>query len=97
MNEIPLATAKQAGGCGCGCSSDETPVIDVRVLPKAIRHGAILGAVASLKPGKAMILEAPHVPAPVLTQVSRAEGDAVSIEVLEESEGFARVQLTRVG
>lgn len=95
MNEIPLATAKKAGGCGCGCNSDETPTWDVRSIPKAIRHGAILGAVASLKAGKSMILEGPHVPVPVLTQVQRAEGDGVSIDVLEESEGFARIQLTR--
>ncbi|HBY22321.1 MAG: DUF2249 domain-containing protein [Propionibacteriaceae bacterium] len=95
MNEIPLATAKKGGGCGCGCSTEETPTWDIRSIPKAIRHGAILGAVASLKPGRSFFLEAPHVPNPVLTQVRHVEGDAVTIEVLENSEGYAKVQLTR--
>ena len=95
MLEIPLATAKKGGGCGCGCSTEETPTWDMRTIPKAIRNGAILGAVASLKPGRSFLLEAPHIPNPVLTQVRYVEGEAITIEILENSEGRALVQLTR--
>ncbi len=94
--EIPVTQAKQ-GGCGCGCSHNETPVLDARSLAPAIRHGAILGAVASLAPGAAVVLIAPHDPLPLLAQIRDAHGDAIAVEYLDRAPDAVQVQLTRVG
>ena len=92
--EIPVTQAKQ-GGCGCGCSHNETPVLDARSLAPAIRHGAILGAVASLAPGAAVVLIAPHDPLPLLAQIADREAGAITVRYLDEGPDAWRLRLTR--
>ena len=92
--EIPVTQAKQ-GGCGCGCSHNETPVLDARSLAPAIRHGAILGAVASLAPGAAVVLIAPHDPLPLLAQIREAHGDAIEVSYLQEGPEAWTLKLAR--
>lgn len=94
--EIPVTQAKQ-GGCGCGHSHTETPVLDARQLAPAIRHGAILGALSSLAPGAQLVLVAPHDPLPLLAQIEQAHGDAIAVEYLDRAPDAVQVQFTRVG
>ena len=82
MGELPI-TEKSGHTCNCG-HSDEIPVLDARELPHAIRHGAILGSIAQLKPGAQMHLIAPHNPLPLLDQVRSLHGDAVEISYVSE-------------
>lgn len=93
MTELPIAE-KQSTGCGCGHDHDQLPTLDAREIPHALRHASILGAVASLAPGSAMGLIAPHNPLPLLAQIKDAHGDSVEISYLSEDPWtlkFARV------
>lgn len=80
-------------GCACGHHSGE-PVLVAGEIPHAIRHGAILGAIAQLAPGASMILEAPHDPVPLLAQIREREGDAVEITYVERETAW-RLRIRR--
>lgn len=67
----PTAAAAPAhAGCSCGGHDEAEPVLDVRTIPHAIRHGVVLGAFESLPDGGALILVAPHEPRPLLAQLA---------------------------
>jgi uncharacterized protein (DUF2249 family) len=56
--------------CTCGHSdSSEIPVLNATLIPKQIRHAAIIGALDSLKPGFGLIVQTGHKPAPLLAQI----------------------------
>lgn len=92
MSELELTQVQS--GCACG-EDHSTPELDARTIPHAIRHGAILGALASVKPGAAMVLVAPHDPKPLLAQIADREGDAVEVSYLERGPEAWRLQLSR--
>ena len=92
MTEISL-TPKS--GCGCGGHDESLPELDARIIPHAIRHGAVLGALSQVKPGAAMVLVAPHNPLPLLAQIQDREGDAVAISYLQEGPDAWRLRLAR--
>lgn len=88
--------ANKSGGCGCGCGHDtQIPELDARIIPHAIRHGAVLGALAQVQPGAAMILAAPHNPLPLLGQIAEQWGSEVSFDYLTEGPDVWRIQLTK--
>lgn len=94
--DLSLAgSTKQHGGCGCGCSSDETPELAAQSIPKAIRHGAIIGGLTSLKSGRKIVISFSHDPLPLLTQLNRAVPDAVDLEYLERGPEVWRLEFTR--
>lgn len=93
MNELPIV---EKSSCTCGHHNEELPVLDAREIPHAIRHAAILGAVASLTPGKALALVAPHNPLPLLDQIRAAHGDSIEISYLEEGPEAWTLKLSRV-
>lgn len=93
MTNLPL-TEKPT--CSCGHLDAELPVLDARQVPHAIRHAAILGAVASLTPGHAMGLVAPHDPLPLLAQIREAHGDSIEISYLERGPAAWTLKLARV-
>lgn len=70
--------------CACGEGDEDLPEIDAQAIPHAVRHAAILGAIESLAPGRAIVLSATHDPVPLLTQLSRRHGDAYSTRYLDE-------------
>lgn len=84
------------GGCACGEHDEQLPELDARVIPHAIRHGAIFGALGAVKPGKGMVLVAPHDPLPLLAQLAAREGDAVEVSYLQRGPEAWRVRLHRV-
>lgn len=69
MNELPLT--EKATGCGCHEHDQDIPVLDACVIPHALRHGAIHGALGTRRVGQAMILVAPHNPLPLLAEIDR--------------------------
>jgi uncharacterized protein (DUF2249 family) len=96
MTSIELPRAKR-GGCGCSCGqSEQLPELDARQIPHAVRHGAILGALAQLGAGEAMVLVAPHDPKPLLRQIEQMHGDGVDVGYLERGPEAWRLQFTRV-
>ena len=67
--DLPLIEAP-TGGCGCGEAHEDLPELDVRVIPHAIRHGAVFGAMDQVGPGGSMVLVAHHDPVPLLNQLA---------------------------
>lgn len=92
--ELPLATSHT---CTCGEHDAELPELDARVIPHAIRHASIFGALDSLTPGAGMVLVAPHDPLPLLDQARNRYGDSVSIDYLERGPEAWKLQFVRVG
>lgn len=92
MQELPLTEVTS----GCGCEEEHgLPELDARVIPHKIRHGAVIGAFAQVRPGAAMVLLAPHDPKPLLGQLVQLEGDAVEISYLQEGPDVWRLRLGR--
>lgn len=92
MTDLPVV---EKPTCTCGHHDEELPVLDARAIPHAIRHASILGAVASLTPGKALALVAPHNPLPLLAQIREVHGDAIEVSYLQEGPEAWTLKLAR--
>ena len=88
--EIPLTETHH---CSFGESDTELPELDVRTIPHAIRHGAVIGAFAQLQPGASMVLIAPHNPLPLLSQLEQI--GSVGVEYLVEGPDEWHLKLTK--
>jgi uncharacterized protein (DUF2249 family) len=72
------------GSCGCGERDDSRDVeLDARVVPHAIRHATIFGALEGLGAGKALVLVAPHDPLPLLAQLEQRSPGTFEVSYLE--------------
>ena len=89
---IPLATSS-GGGCGCSHHEDEDVVLDVRMIPHAIRHGSVMGAFDTIPPGGSLVLVAPHNPVPLLNQLG--ERAPIDVEYLIEGPDEWRLRISR--
>lgn len=92
MTSLPLS---RSNGCTCGHDHDELPELDARLIPPAIRHAAIMGALDSLQPGQAMALVAPHDPRPLLAQIGERYGDDVAVTYLVSGPERWKLKLAR--
>ena len=95
-SELPLASGGQSS-CGCGCSDEGVPELDVRAIPHAIRHATVFGALGAIPPGGSMVLVAPHDPKPLLAQIADREAGAIEVSYLDEGPEAWRLRLTRRG
>ena len=95
MGETTSLPISETGGCTCG-DDHGVPELDARIIPHAIRHGAILGALSQVRPGAAMILVAPHDPVPLLNQIAALEGDAVRHSYVQQGPDAWKILLERV-
>jgi len=84
------AAPQQHGGCACGRDAGE-PVLDVRVIPHAVRHGAVFGAFDSIPAGGSLVLVAPHEPKPLLAQLASRGLGAVETLVAGPEEWHLRL------
>jgi uncharacterized protein (DUF2249 family) len=91
--ELPLVEKDHA--CTCGEHDVPHPELDARLIPHALRHGAILGALSRVRPGAAMVLVAPHNPLPLLAEIEREENGAIEVSYLAEGPEAWRLLLTR--
>lgn len=95
------AAGDPQGGCGghnCTCGEVDGPgypELDARVVPHAIRHATIFGALDSVHPGGGMVLVAPHDPLPMLAQLEGRSPGAFSVEYLERGPEAWRIQFVR--
>jgi len=87
-----LPTAPETG-CGCGGHDDPAPVLDVRMIPHAVRHGAVFGAFDAIAPGGSLVLVAPHAPLPLLAQL--AERAPIDVETVVDGPTEWHVRVTR--
>jgi uncharacterized protein (DUF2249 family) len=90
-------TGADAGGhdCTCGEHDDEVPELDARVIPHAIRHATIFGALDAVAPGRGLVLIAPHDPLPLLAQIEARYSGAFGFEYLERGPEAWRLLLQR--
>ena len=92
-------TSTQEGGCGghctCGGQSDVAPELDARLIPPAIRHASIFGALGAVLPGDSMVLIAPHEPLPLLEQLAAAQPGEWTSSSSQAGPEEWRVRLTR--
>lgn len=93
MQKLPIT--EKSHGCECGHDHD-VPELDARVIPHAIRHGAIFGALSQLPVGGTMILIAPHNPVPLLTQIEDRAPGAYSVSYLKKDPEDWRIAFQRV-
>ncbi|SER72572.1 Uncharacterized conserved protein [Propionibacterium cyclohexanicum] len=74
-------------------NAGDIPVLVATEIPHEIRHGAIIGAFQSLRPGNSMVLVAPHNPLPLLDQL-REVAD-LDVSYLQSGPVEWRLQLTK--
>jgi uncharacterized protein (DUF2249 family) len=98
--EVTRATAEVDGHAGgtCTCGEHEAPgfpELDARVVPHAIRHATIFGALDAVHPGRGMVLVAPHDPLPLLAQIEAREPGAFEISYLQRGPEAWRLPFLR--
>lgn len=93
-NELPITEASHS--CGCGHHDEGLPTLDARVIPHAIRHGAIIGAFQQIAPGAAMVLVAPHDPLPLLAQLQELFGDQIQFDYLDRAPEAVKIKFTKI-
>jgi uncharacterized protein (DUF2249 family)/iron-sulfur cluster repair protein YtfE (RIC family) len=90
------------GGCGGNCTCGEQdlvgvyPELDSRVVPHAIRHATIFGALGSIAVGNGLVLIASHDPLPLLAQVEQRTPGHFSIDYLESGPETWRLRFVRI-
>ena len=72
------------------------PELDARVIPPAVRHAAIFGALDAIAPADGLILVAPHDPRPLLRQIEQRWPSGFSVEYLERGPEAWRLEFTRM-
>ncbi|MBI1378305.1 MAG: DUF2249 domain-containing protein [Frankiales bacterium] len=93
--EVEAATGGCGGHCTCGHGDAEAPRLDVRQIPPAVRHPAILGALSGVGVGGSLVLVAPHEPVPLLRELEEREPDAFLVHLEQEGPDEWHVRLTR--
>lgn len=82
--------------CTCGeTDTGEYPELDARAVPHAIRHATIFGALDGVRPGRGMVLVAPHDPRPLLAQVEQRNPGVFTVEYLEQGPDAWRLAFVR--
>ena len=96
QQDITIHTSAPAEeGHSCGCAHDDSaPVLDVRPIPHAVRHGAVFGAFGATPPGSSLVIIAPHNPLPLIAQLQ--ERASLEVSYLKEEPEEWHVQLKRL-
>lgn len=85
----------EKSACGCHEHEADLPELDARVIPHAIRHGAIKGALGQLGSGAAMVLVAPHDPLPLLKQIEDEYPAAYEVSYVERGPEAWKLKFAR--
>lgn len=95
----PTTSPVAASGCGCGscgCGAvSEAPVLDVRTIPREVRHAAVVGAVGAVPVDGSIVLLAPHDPLPLLRELDALEPGALDVSYDESGPATWAVRLRR--
>lgn len=82
--------------CTCGEHDAEgDPELDTRLIPHAIRHATIFGALDAVRPGAGLVISASHDPLPLLAQIEQRTPGAFAIEYLERGPETWRLRFAR--
>jgi len=92
----PTEQAHDHAACGCGEVDPEGfPELDARTVPHAIRHATVFGALDAVRPGRGLVLVAPHDPLPLLAQLERRAPEAFTVDYLERGPEAWRLAIVR--
>ena len=85
-----------SGGCACG-GHDEPGLaeLDTRVIPHAIRHATIFGALEGLNTGKGILLIANHNPLPLLAQLDQRSPGKFAVDYVEDGPELWKLSMVR--
>lgn len=85
-----------SGGCACG-GHDEPGLseLDTRVIPHAIRHATIFGALEGLNTGKGILLIANHNPLPLLAQLDQRSPGTFAVTYVEDGPELWKLSMVR--
>ncbi len=90
------AGAPATGGCACG-GHDEPGLseLDTRVIPHAIRHATIFGALEGLSSGRGILLIANHNPLPLLAQLEQRSAGKFTVDYVENGPETWKLSMVR--
>ncbi len=74
---------------------NDVPTLDVRPVPRSIRHATVIGALSAIRPGRSLDLVAPHDPQPLLRQIEGLEPDTWTVTYLVTEPEAWTLRLTR--
>lgn len=85
-----------SGGCACG-GHDEPGLseLDTRVIPHAIRHATIFGALEGLNTGKGILLIANHNPLPLLAQLDQRSPGKFAVSYIADGPELWKLSMVR--
>jgi len=89
------STAAEGSSCACGHEDESEIVLDVRVIPHAIRHATIFGALGAIAPGFSLDLVADHNPLPLLAQLEQKQPGDFAVSYLTDGPEEWKVRFTR--
>ena len=95
-DDQPAEATRGAHQCACG-GHDEAglPELDVRVIPHAIRHATIFGALDGLRPGAGLLLVADHNPLPLLAQLEQRAPGGYAVDYREAGPEVWQLEMVR--
>jgi uncharacterized protein (DUF2249 family) len=85
-------------GHSCTCGEHDAagdPELDTRLIPHAIRHATIFGALDAVRPGGGLVISASHDPLPLLAQIEQRTPGAFAVEYLERGPETWRLRFAR--
>lgn len=93
----PAAPADAHDGhtCGCGEVDAGEPELDTRLVPHAIRHATVFGALDAVPSGGSMVLVASHDPLPLLAQVEERWPATFEVTYLQRGPDVWRLRFVR--
>ncbi|MBD9698292.1 DUF2249 domain-containing protein [Flavimobilis sp. GY10621] len=100
--EAAPASAAPAADAASDARADTTaddradlPVLDATVIPHAVRHATIFGALDAVEEGGGLVLVAPHDPLPLLTQIEGRHPGRFTVEYLQRGPETWHLAFTR--
>ncbi|REF36938.1 DUF2249 domain-containing protein [Thermasporomyces composti] len=95
-DDQPAAARSTAHRCACGEHDElDDPELDTRVIPHALRHAAVFGALDAVRPGRGMVLVASHDPKPLLAQLEQRQPDTFDVEYVTRGPDVWRLRFVR--
>lgn len=88
----------EAHGATCACGEEDAgalPELDATVIPHAIRHATIFGALDSLATGHGLILAAPHDPLPLLRQLEKRSPEVFAVDYVQRGPEVWKLRFIR--
>jgi uncharacterized protein (DUF2249 family)/quercetin dioxygenase-like cupin family protein len=91
----PVVFGKPRPATDAPAPAGDDVTLDARLIPKAVRHAAVFGALAALPPGAALDVLEPHDPQRMLAELEQGQPGAFSVGYVESGPEVWRVRITR--